>query len=39
MALKLYYSPFHATRNAETASKMVMTMDLPIMIINFIQQS
>jgi hypothetical protein len=39
MALKLYYCPFRPTHNAETARKMVMTIYLSIMIINFIRRS
>lgn len=32
MALKYYDSPFHVTHDEETASKMVMKMDLAIML-------
>ena len=32
MALKFYDSPFHVNHDEETASKMVMKMDLSIML-------
>lgn len=38
MALKFYESPFHATFDAEVASKMAMKMDLSIMITNLIKE-
>ena len=38
MALKYYDSPFHATHDSETASKMAMKMDLSIMLSNLIKE-
>jgi predicted XRE-type DNA-binding protein len=37
MALKFYDSPFHVNHDEETASKMVMKMDLSIMLSRLIQ--
>jgi predicted XRE-type DNA-binding protein len=37
MALKFYDSPFHVNHDAETASKMVMKMDLSIMLSRLIE--
>ncbi len=37
MALKFYDSPFHVNHDDETASKMVMKMDLSIMLKNIIK--
>ncbi len=37
MTLKFYDSPFHVNHEAETASKMVMKMDLSIMLSRLIQ--
>lgn len=37
MALKFYDSPFHVNHNEETASKMVMKMDLSIMLSRLIE--
>jgi predicted XRE-type DNA-binding protein len=37
MALKFYESPFHVNHDEETASKMVMKMDLSIMLSRLIQ--
>ena len=38
MALKYYDSPFHATHDSETASKMAMKMDLSIMLSKLIKE-
>lgn len=38
MTLKFYDSPFHATHDKETASKMALKMDLSIMISNLIKE-
>ena len=38
MALKFYDSPFHATEDAEVASKSVLKIDLTIMIRDIIEQ-
>ncbi len=37
MALKFYDSPFHVNHDEETASKMVMKMDLSIMLSRLIE--
>jgi len=37
MALKFYDSPFHVNHDEETASKMVMKMDLSIMLSGLIE--
>ena len=37
MALKFYDIPFHVNHDAETASKMVMKMDLSIMLSRLIE--
>ncbi len=37
MALKFYDSPFHVNHDAETASKMIMKMDLSIMLSRLIE--
>lgn len=37
MALKYYDSPFHVTHDQETASKIVMKMDLSIMLSRLIE--
>ncbi|MGZ5026810.1 MAG: helix-turn-helix domain-containing protein [Methylobacter sp.] len=37
MVLKFYDSPFHVNHDEETASKMVMKMDLSIMLSRLIQ--
>jgi predicted XRE-type DNA-binding protein len=37
MALKYYDSPFHVNHDEETASKMVMKMDLSIMLSRLIE--
>lgn len=37
MALKFYDSPFHVNHDDETASKMLMKMDLSIMLKNIIK--
>ena len=38
MALQFHESPFHATYNAETASKMALKMDLSIFITDCIKK-
>lgn len=37
MALKFYESPFHATHDTETASKMAMKVDMSIMLAKLIK--
>lgn len=38
MTIKFYDSPFHATHDEETASKMALKMDLSIMLSNLIKE-
>ncbi|NIF26340.1 XRE family transcriptional regulator [Pantoea sp. Tr-811] len=38
MALQFHQSPFHATHDAETASKMALKMDLSIFITDYLKR-